>query len=604
VKRQLELDKDNNKMSFPNPTPNNFSARVRSDNILFGSSEDVMPTLYGAKLDGVSDDTAAFVAALKAAEATGRYVRLDQGQVCRIQGVIYDGEAVRIRGDGELLLAGVLNVSATKIFHMLGIKRSTTGADRGILQSSGSTVDDVWVENVECTGGFGFHFRGAVRRGRFLYSNFHDLNGASSSVQGILIGTSGNANSLPDAERTWNVDVIGNTFENINSNSSDETHAVYIHGNAVRILNNFCKNISHPPKNACEAIYTKASYVDIGYNTIIDCDPSEDGYITAKGGKSVHIHHNHLAYLKDEVTAVVGIMSSAADTKVHHNTLTNTLIRPVGENSQISHNSVEITTNGFIRDVMLVEHNRGRTTVDNNKFTLFSKNVNSNTLKAMTVRGATADTPLKDFIFRNNQCRVIYEGLTTGAGTVASFMELRADSASVEALIEGNEFTVEAPNLITVRNLVGVYTQSTNPVKIRASKNTFNNVAPISIRRNVWIGGTGARDIKFSDELNTVHEINENFVCVNLWDAVIMNTNATASRLISLTPPIKGRRLKVVASNLSYGMTIRPGTSGSDGTKWHDGTEAVKTLTAGSSVTFECFHDGYRTVVSSVGSFS
>ncbi len=554
---------------------------------------------FGAVGDGVTDDTAAVLAAIDYAASIGATADVPAGTFN--VGAMTSAGNVYLSGVGTLSMTGSLTVNdAASEVEIFGVHMAKSG-DIGVVQSGAGNLTRARVEGVKVVGGFGFHFRGSVQDGYFAGNSFSSLLTTAQSCQAILIG----ANDATDSENTSHIRIIGNSVDGATSGGA-ETHAFLVYGNDVTITGNTVEDVTHVG-TACEAIYVKALRSTITGNTILNCGPSEDGCVVAKGndyptypaGGVCVIANNSISYLLNETTEVKGITCFADNSVIDGNTLLNTTIRAAGENSLIAGNLVDVTCDGYSALVLYAEGECENVTVKGNKFRLVSKNLNYSSIKAAQIRGLTG-APISNFEFSENDCFAEYQGVTTGASSYATFLQMWCDSGSIQARLLRNTFRVRLPNATTSKNVIPFRSVGASALDLLAVENVIINYEAVGGGYRVFdSSSTGAKTIRFERNVSNVIRSTAAVVpVISGYDVTVSNVDATGSQRVDLQAPVVGRKVTIVSPNRTYSMTVRPNGA------WHDGLTTDRALSAGGAVTVECFEEGYWTVTSLAGTFA
>jgi hypothetical protein len=267
---------------------------------------------YGAKGDGVTDDTAAVLAAIAAAPdfsqvhfAAGTYI-LSTWAVQTISKTLwFTGDGIGktvIKGS-----AGVGFVSIIKNFHSSDITWDTW---QDVLDFSNvvSILDQIIVDRCEfknyrrgvyansAVGGIGMS-NVLVRKCRFITATSHAVFFNMANLDEIRVQdcyikdcvergiTMGN-NTLVFADLRGNYIVTGNIIDGVTRAGAFAADAILCIGWRALITNNIVRNVHHvslPEASDCEGIYTKCRYSVISHNILIDAG-QEEAFINIKGG--------------------------------------------------------------------------------------------------------------------------------------------------------------------------------------------------------------------------------------------------------------------------------------------------------------------------------
>ena len=288
---------------------------------ILGAVDDVSvtPEQYGAVGNGVTDDTAAFAAALAAANggmlevppnksydlATWTTVTLSSDTEIRI------GEGTTITGTGRTGDAFVTAGNAAKVtirggafsecLSVVTVANITSGTHPGIhlegvsADDCSAMVTDGGSANHVATAGlvmrdcvvndcnFGARFRAIARSLVTIegcrFTNISD-DAAGDQSSAIVVGDN---SSNDDNGLTF---VSGNYINNVYSSASVDTHGIIVFGSPCKIVNNHVENISNAggadSADDSEGIYTKSRHSVIHGNTLINAGYGE-GCIADKG---------------------------------------------------------------------------------------------------------------------------------------------------------------------------------------------------------------------------------------------------------------------------------------------------------------------------------
>ena len=555
---------------------------------------------FGAVGDGTTNDTTAVQNAIN----SGSTVYFPAGTYA--VGAITTTGNLKIVGVGTLAMTGSLTIADAATQVIIEGLSFTKGNNIGVFQGASGNLTTVRIQNASVTGGYGFHFLGSAANVEVSGCSFSSLSVTSSSVQAVKIGN----NDYADSAISNYIRITNNRVAGVTNSTSAETHAFLIYGTDIAISNNTIEGVYHA-STACEAIYTKGVRVAITGNTIKNCGPSEDGCIAVKGtdygdtssprGYGCVISGNVVSYDTNNTTQVRGISSAIQNASIVGNVPRNTFISVSGQNNLVDGNLVDIVADTYTPKAFVAEITKPDIRVSNNKFRVVSSNLNSNTISAAYVR-ATAGYPVERFDFSNNDCRVVWSGVTSGGSNYLAFFELWCDGATIDAQVRNNTFRVETPNITNTRSVVPYVYSGASNLTATFMDNRIITVDPVGGGyRTFRPFGSGTATVYFqNNRSNVVPIVGANVGLVMSYDVDVTNIDATAARTLYLpSPAALGSRLRIVAANRTHNIVIDP-----NGTTWADGSTSAKTLSSKGFVELQVYETGYWTVTSLSGTLT
>lgn len=288
------------------------------DNIS-GASDLVFTSVktYGAVGDGVTDDSAAFTAALAACEAAGLALTIPAGTYKLTSWATRSSTFVVMRGEGiestvikgpttanvhfVQMASGVFDVEGITFsrFDHVGYSEATVDVVRihkcksyqnrscffrsaDVTDSPSSKVTRCELTNntVNLSGGFQIH--GAVTQGvasgNVMYNVKRDATvwtvGTLAQTFGISFGDTDNNNSSVAQSLVGGITITGNTIDTMYNAtlaaSFNTTNAIQVTAISAVVTGNVIKNMSAADGNNCEAIYCKAQNFNVSDNTVVD----------------------------------------------------------------------------------------------------------------------------------------------------------------------------------------------------------------------------------------------------------------------------------------------------------------------------------------------
>ncbi len=377
-------------------------------NISIGSDISVINVkseTYGAVGDGVTNDQAAFLAAMAAAVSTDKPLFVPEG-IYDLNGISYTASGkLKIIGQGKdrSILKHITAITCNSDLHVedvsfedassayvfvlapttfanLYLKNvKATNADHAFADATiansfifcypataATGVESVQVRDCDISyfSAYAFRLRCTIHSGVFENNNITDI-GCDFAATGNFGIRCGEQTRVAYAN---NLTIQNNHIENIYSaygasSDASEAHAILLWGSDNNILNNTIKNIYGGGRLAAnlnggydhEAIYAKSTNTLIQGNHIIEgCGALSAGAITVKTNTGVVICNNFVTGAYG-----TGIYTESPDTTIEDN-----FISLAGGKTGISHNAVSgiihgntisITgvngTNGIIRDL-------------------------------------------------------------------------------------------------------------------------------------------------------------------------------------------------------------------------------------------------------------
>ncbi len=307
-------DDDNGMVIKPNHLSQSQSGRW----IRIITSHVMTPDYFGAKYNGLNDDTEAVLKTIIFAQEnrlheiffqSGTYNLLNWTTVTIIKKLsLHAAEGVELHGNGEDFLHIQTDFYATGIsFSKFGsiflVKDLNTYLDsftieRCFVRNSENLL--FWLEGVNNTGAKKITIKDCIGEqlsNRFIFAQpamfdvftvsgcqVYDVNNHA-----ILIG---NNNEEYFAKRK-NIYLLNNTIEKINStgegiyglpsftSGGNETQGILVYGHRVVITGNLIKDVGQSTGDS-EGIYTKCLQVSITNNTMIDAGGIPDGFLAIK----------------------------------------------------------------------------------------------------------------------------------------------------------------------------------------------------------------------------------------------------------------------------------------------------------------------------------
>ncbi|AUR93913.1 pectin lyase fold/virulence factor [Vibrio phage 1.189.C._10N.286.51.B5] len=538
---------------------------------------------FGAIGGGVVDDTAAIQAAID----TGRQVILPSGDYA-VSSLLVDCP-FRITGAGRLLISG--NISLTDNCTSVHIENiSIVGGGGIITATSSSIVGMVRVNNLtmqDCQTGIHLLGRASnvvVQNSTFL--NLHRTSGATS-CQALRVGN----NVSSDAEESVGITFDNNFVSGVLNDFDTETHAVLIHGRNVHISNNHIENVYHSFERACEAIYLKSVNSTVTGNTILDCGPSDDGCISVKGtdysdasspSSFENIIQGNTVRYTSEDKQVIGVSAQSVNSTVSNNTLYNCYLRLFStERISAVGNVIDITSDGIFNFCMEIS-NASDVAVMGNTFMIRINNFTANTFESVRVRN-TSSEDMSKVVIQDNKFITDLPDLNTGANAIASISVWSEVSAINDALMIGNEFSINAPQAQSAAKVAPFHFQGafgiSSTMKDNIALDTSNLFIDTSTSLNYSI---------YNNVISSIDVSTSNLGLLNNSGVTITNTNATADRLVYPENAIPGAKLTVKCTHPAYAMTVNTVGTG----QFYDGS-TTRIVSPGETLNMECVSSGY-----------
>lgn len=282
----------------------------------------ISPDIYGAKKDGVADDSQAVRNALLFVERnigfsglffpSGTYNLKTWKTLSSKNDVYLAGENVTLKGNGEDFLEHAANL------HCIGLKFRDFGMIFRI-GNSGKYLDSVFLDRVEVTecenllfwteGGPNTGARnisvtectGRNLRNRFVLAQpaaFELFTVDRCTIEnvdshGILIGN----NTTGNFSTRRNILITNNIIRGVNATGAgigrsegdrdftkgrSETQGILLYGHRTLVSGNLVKDIGLAKTGDAEGVYTKCLYVTVSNNTFVDAGGRPDGFLAIK----------------------------------------------------------------------------------------------------------------------------------------------------------------------------------------------------------------------------------------------------------------------------------------------------------------------------------
>ena len=551
----------------------------------------------GAVGDGVTDDTAAVLAAIDAAHTLGVFAHAPEGTYA-CTGMTLVGD-LRMRGTGTLKLSGliVLPDGAAELV-LDGVTFDGSGIDNGNLFTP---LTRVRVTDVTFKNGTGLQLDGGGEDIVIANSRFRDITPAAGRATAIWIGN----NTYSQSFGTKKVRIYGNMVDNVSAlDGVSQIKGIIVYGYEIAIFGNTISNVklNTAGTGGGEAIYTKGVRVTVTGNTATDCDSGHNGTITLKGkdesdttapnGYQTVCADNVVSYTKDTTTKVRGIFVLAEKAVISSNQLRNCYIHGDGaDDLQINGNSVHVDANGYAA-LCLTLTSCNNTQVSGNRFNVTVSNYDAALLYVAEHNTLGA---LSNFVFSGNSCVAWYKNSTDGS-TATCFLRLQGvGTDTFTAYVMDNHFHVVS-HFNFLQDMQAVFYQDASAFRGALTGNAMPyhsflaKVSNSGFTPGLWnIGGNVVKDVP----------CNANRTILHGFDAVARNETATGSRTATLPAAKFGMTVKGIASSTAHTLTMA--CAGTD--TFNDGATS-KALAPGAALSVECFEGGVWAVTQASGSIT
>lgn len=268
--------------TFERITPT--GTKMTMTKVKIGNVIDVKNPPFSAAGDGSTDDTAAFLAAILAADGGSVYVPSGTYKLTTAFGTSITSD-INLIGDGPT--SSILDGNSTNTIRPYNGKKVRI---QGIKFQNWTTVltqqnttDTItrldFHHNEVNTANGGITLNCKVTYADISHNKFVNINQATTSAAlAIRLGT----NVYADQASSKKYIVSHNEFYDISTTANDECHAILLYGREAVVEGNIIDTLSNGDGNNCEGIYTKCLYANISGNVLINAGRL-NGCITIKG---------------------------------------------------------------------------------------------------------------------------------------------------------------------------------------------------------------------------------------------------------------------------------------------------------------------------------